>query len=610
MFAEQLLIPVKKCKARAGVFQWPTEVVLAGGPEDETALMLLAEDLYELGLTSVGGDGSDLATLHIRRGKEVRDPEGYRLDITPAGITLTSSTPAGAYYGVATLRELVRVYGLKLPCGIIEDWPDFRRRGVYHDCSRGKVPKLETLMDLVERLASWKINELQLYVENVFTFKKHPDIGQGYSPFTPEEITALQEHCKKHHVRLVGSLATLGHSEKILELPRYRKLGELPGFHGMAGGLTFCPTDPGAIRLVRDLLEEYIPLHEAEDFNVCGDEVEFNGRSRQRAFLVGIGRVYTDYMLQVYAICQRLGKRMNVWADIVLQHPNILAEWPKDVVMLNWEYYPQGPNISRTHEIVDAGLPVVVCPGTSAWASNGCRLEMGMNNIANFAEEGLKQGAEGLLNTDWGDNRHRNMLAISLHNFAWGAAHSWNHKGTDEKGFAERFGRHTFPALDRVQIAKCIRVLGSGDKMLHHPDAGYSMLDCIFNRGLECFYQADNCVAEQLRVVKVEYLRNYLTALESLEWPEPAADADEFTLRTLAEFELSTRMEALSCRRAWYLKARQNDEQPAKKDVARLVEDTQAMLEVLPQVWRLGNKPSRLVDTLAELKKILKEYKK
>ncbi|MHC5018151.1 MAG: hypothetical protein ACYTFP_06185, partial [Planctomycetota bacterium] len=135
-----------------------------------------------------------------------------------------------------------------LPCCEVEDAPDFNRRGIYHDCSRGKVPTLQTLKQLVERLAHWKINELQLYIENVFTFARHPEIGEGYSPLTADEIVALQEHCRMHHVGLVGSLASFGHMEKILSLPAYRHLGEMPGFRGYPGGTCLCPTDPGSIK--------------------------------------------------------------------------------------------------------------------------------------------------------------------------------------------------------------------------------------------------------------------------------------------------------------------------------------------------------------------------
>jgi hexosaminidase len=67
-----------------------------------------------------------------------------------------------------------------LPCLKIRDWPDFARRGVMLDISRGRVPKLETLLELVGHLADFKINEFQLYTEHTFAYRRtHPSGKAG-----------------------------------------------------------------------------------------------------------------------------------------------------------------------------------------------------------------------------------------------------------------------------------------------------------------------------------------------------------------------------------------------------------------------------------------------
>ncbi|MHC4271903.1 MAG: glycoside hydrolase family 20 zincin-like fold domain-containing protein, partial [Planctomycetota bacterium] len=187
---DKLLIPVKKINLREGVFRWPEKPVLAGySIADIKPLQQLISDLNQYCFKArILRDTLSPAVLRIKRDKNIKNNQAYRIVIGPDGIEIYTGGESGAYYAVQTLRDLVAIYGKSLPSCSIKDEPDFARRGVYHDCSRGKVPKLDTLKELVERLAHWKINELQLYVENVFTFKRHPDIGKGYSPFTPEEI--------------------------------------------------------------------------------------------------------------------------------------------------------------------------------------------------------------------------------------------------------------------------------------------------------------------------------------------------------------------------------------------------------------------------------------
>ena len=594
-----LLIPPKRISNRSGVLAWPKTPILASPTAaDILPLGQLSADLHQrVGVRArIDRNAFGEATLRIRRDPAIGGPQQYRLEISPRGIEIAASDDAGAYYAIQTLRELLAVQGRRLGACLIEDWPDFRRRGIYHDCSRGKVPKLGTLKALVERLARWKINELQLYVENVFTFQRHPDIGRGYSPLTPREILDLQAHCKLHHVRLVGSLASFGHMEKILCLPRYRHLGELPGHREWPGGTTLCPTDPGSIRLVEEMYEEFVPLFEAEDFNVCGDEPwELGrGRSKKLADRVGVGRVYLDFLLKIHRVCRKLGKRTNAWADIVLDHHEILGDLPGEMVMLNWDYCPDGARIPRTAEIVRAGLPLVVCPGTNGWLSHGTRLAMAMENVAVFAAQGRKHSAEGLLNTDWGDYGHRNTLGVSLHGFAHGAAHAWNGRAVDDEVFTETFCFHAFDQRDG-RLAKAIRMLGNVYRTIDPAGRGWVLYDSYTKSLLPpegektTLYQTSppgwTKVIEQL-------------GDESI-WPKPARNMDRFELLALAEMALGARMDVLACRRAMIGKRLMDGNCVGPAELRGLADDLHAMAERFRTLWLARNKPSRLRDNLA-----------
>lgn len=521
--------------------------------------------------------------------KTIKNNEGYKIKVNTKGIEISAATDGGAYYAIQTLKDLAAIYGNRLPACLIEDEPDFKRRGVYLDCSRGKVPKLQTLRELVVRLAHWKINEMQLYVENVFTFRKHPDIGKGYSPFTLAEILGLQEFCKSHHIRLVGSLASFGHLEKILALPKYRHLGELLGFRGFEGGTMLCPTDPGSIKLISELYSEFVPLFEAEDFNVCCDEtLELgSGRSKRRADRIGTGRVYLEFLLKVYHLCRKYGKRMNFWADIVLKYPELLSKLPKDIVLLNWEYEQNGENIFRTKEIAKAGIPFMVCPGTSGWLTHGSRLPNSMANIANFAEQGRKYCAEGLLNTDWGDDGHRNFLGISLHGFAHGAAHSWNGKAVNNEKFTENFCCHVFGQKDD-KLAKTIKTLGNtylicGTNVPNRSWLYSALVEPVKNN------QPDS----PIDLMKEKGLRRIVGQFsdESI-WPKLPKLIESFEKIAYEELKLAARMDCLAAKRALAIKNEKYSE------LRRMKKQIQKMADDFKKLWLSRNKVSRLYDNL------------
>jgi len=537
---------------------------------------------------------TDSSVLKMYQDDSISNPDGYKIEILPDGIEIYSSTDAGAYYAIQTLKDLAAVYENKLPCCMMEDWPDFKRRGVYLDCSRGKVPKLSTLKQLVEIFAHWKINELQLYIENVFTFKKHPDIGKGYSPFTPAEILELQEYCKEHHIRLVGSLASFGHFERILSLPKYQRLGELPGYRNLPGGTTLCPTDPGSIKLVSELYNEFVPLFEADDFNVCGDETwELGeGRSKKLAEKIGKGKVYLDFLLKIHRLCKKHNKRMNLWADIVLKYPELLKKLPKDIVLLNWEYEQDGKNIYRTKELAKAGLPFMVCPGTSGWLTHGSRLTNAMGNVTNFAEQGRKYGAEGLLNTDWGDNGHRNFLGVSLHSFAHGAAQSWNGKKVDNEKFTENFCRQFFKQ-ENNKLAGIIKTLGNNHIICgtNVPNRNWLYFALVEPAGN---VQPDSYINKMsgkgLKKIIAQFSDKSI-------WPKLPKGVGVFEKIAYEELKLAARMDCLAAKRALALKNIKSGF--SKKDMQKMAAD-------FKKLWLLRNKPSRLKDNLNLFKQSLK----
>lgn len=609
----QLPIPVRSMEALPGVFEVPARGCLASvRSADRLPLAQLASDLAPRLGTAPGivWNAAGPAAVRVRRDPSLQGSEAYLLAITGDGIRIEAATDAGAYYGIQTLRDLVRSHGAILPCCRIADSPDFPRRGVYYDCARGKVPTVETMKALVERLAHWKLNEFQIYIKNTFTWHAHPEIGRGYSPYTPEDLLDIQEHCKRHHIRFVPSLATLSHSELTLQLPKYRHLAELPGAHGWEGGTTLCPTHPESFQLVESLYEEFAPLFEAEDFNVCMDEPwELGkGKSATPAHAHGVARLYLDFVLKVHGLCQRLGKRMNMWGDVVLARPELVPEIPPDVVMLNWDYSKHGRRIPRSAEFAAAELDFLACPGTSGWQRHGTDLPNATENVAQFSAAARTFGAQGMLNTDWGDFGHRNLLGASLHGFAHGAAHAWNGSAVDDATFTDTFARHTFPGTPG--LAGAIRSLGAAAaaagrhsvvlyhalvEPIHPPtDRFMSTFDPV---SIVTHYPSQtNSAVERADPRGVRDVIDSLTRPRL--WPEPPSTLPPFEQLALQELRLAARMDVLSARRILLAKAVRAGHCVPASALRTWADEAAALRTDFQRLWRARNRESRLPDNL------------
>ncbi|MDA0991137.1 MAG: hypothetical protein O3A51_10350, partial [Verrucomicrobia bacterium] len=200
------LIPQpKKLRARKGRCLLPNTGTIGISHPQFADVARAAKALWPKLTLSAAVEGLPNA-LVITTGTSLQ-PQGYRLRLHTKGVQLEAATPAAACHGLQTLQQIVRqAPSGTVPCCTIDDWPDFENRGVYYDVTRGRVPTREQLINLATRLADYKINELQLYIEHTFLFRGHPLIGRGASPLTAEDILALDRHCQQLGIELVPSL--------------------------------------------------------------------------------------------------------------------------------------------------------------------------------------------------------------------------------------------------------------------------------------------------------------------------------------------------------------------------------------------------------------------
>jgi hypothetical protein len=350
------------------------------------------------------------------------------------------------------LRQLLREYGRRLPCLRIRDWPDFARRGVMLDISRGRVPKLETLLDLAEKLSDFKINELQLYTEHTFAYQKYKSVWQSWGALTAKEIQILDARCRELGIDLVPNQNSFGHLRYFLEDSRLKELGELSEPYEadtkdfLRRPTTLAPNHPGTLPFLRSLYDELLPNFSSEFFNVGGDETWDlgKGQSKRRCEIKGQSRVYFDFLKKIHREVSARDKAMMFWGDIVLKYPKLISTLPKNVIALNWGYEVNHPFANEAAQFARAKIPFYVCPGTSTWQTLVGKHDNALANLRAAAKAGKKFGAIGFLNTDWGDGGHPQPLAVSWPLFVAGAALAWNSKVLDENNLLAVLSRDVF----------------------------------------------------------------------------------------------------------------------------------------------------------------------
>jgi hexosaminidase len=473
-------------EGRSGFYLLPENGVLhldAALPRD-TMLLPIAGRLQStaegigVGLEAVTGppEHPRLAIRALRSNDAPAHPEGYTLTIGAQGVRLHYREAGGLRAGVATLRQLLREFGRRLPRLVIRDYPDFARRGVMLDVSRGRVPNLQTLLELVDHLADFKVNEFQLYIEHTFAYRNYEPVWRGWGPLTGEEMLRLDARCLELGIDLVPNQNSFGHLRYWLAYPPLKKLAEVTEPYECEGGAyvrhptTLAPHHPGTRPFLRGLYDEFLPHFSSARFNVGCDETWDLGRGQSQRLCAakGTGRVYLEFLKKIHREVSARGRQMMFWGDIVLSEPSLIGELPRDVIALNWGYEARHPFEQEAELFAESKLPFYVAPGTSAWMSLIGRHDNGFANLSEAAESGRKHGAIGYLNTDWGDGGHPQPLAVSYLPYLLGAALSWCGRTADQRLLVPVLSRDVFHDASK-RMAQAALALG-----LAHRRLGYS----------------------------------------------------------------------------------------------------------------------------------------
>lgn len=357
----------------------------------------------------------------------------YVLEVSAGEITIYGGDGAGVLYGVQTLCQMVQEYGALLPAVRIEDEPDLPVRGYYLDETRGRVLTLSYLKQVADRMAYYKLNQLQLYVEHTYLFAGLSEMWRDETPLTAEEIRELDDYCAKLHIELVPSIATFGHLYMLLSTKSYGELCEFENswkepfsFWSRMQHHTVNVSDGKAIAQIKRMIEEYMTLFRTDKFNICADETFDLGKGKSKALAEekGVHRLYIDYVKELCEFLVAKGKKPMFWGDIICAQPELIQELPKETICLTWGYAPE----QREYEakvMAEAGARQYLCPGVGGWNQWMNLVESSYQNITRMCSYARKYQAEGVLNTDWGDFGHVNQPDFSLPGMVYGAVFSW-----------------------------------------------------------------------------------------------------------------------------------------------------------------------------------------
>jgi hexosaminidase len=159
-----------------GAFTFSANTALLAGPGAEAVAAFLRADLARAaGLRLLDDSAAADTSVEFRLDGSLAalGSEGYRLEVTPQRILARAAQPAGLFYALQSLRQLLpaAIYGAaqvpgmdwRVPCVEIEDIPRFAWRGALLDSARHFIPKTFVLK-FIDLLALHKLNSLHWHL--------------------------------------------------------------------------------------------------------------------------------------------------------------------------------------------------------------------------------------------------------------------------------------------------------------------------------------------------------------------------------------------------------------------------------------------------------------
>lgn len=388
--------------------------------------------------------------------------EGYALLVDKDRIVVGGKSEAGTFYGLQTLKQMVRGEGANayIQAARIVDYPTMRYRAFSDDVSRGLVPTVDYVKRQIRTFAYYKMNMHSLYMEHTFKSESHPLFAPEEGSFDRAELKEIVEYAKKYHVEIVPEQQAFGHLHKVLKYEKYNRLAEIPY------GDVLTPQEEDSYRLVADLYKEIDQIFPSQFFHIGADETFELGQGRSEAEVKekGVGKVYFQHINRVREILKPYNRRLMMWGDIALNHPELLGEIPKDVIVMNWQYGARESYMNRLEPFQKAGLQQFVCP--SVWNFNLIfpNNEFAAVNIRNFVRDGQAVGALGIMNTNWDDDGET-LFEMTWYGVALGAAAGWENAPLSVEDFDAKFDWSFFRA-ENADFTKNIRTLGAASKIL------------------------------------------------------------------------------------------------------------------------------------------------
>jgi hexosaminidase len=391
LFAQQqdppALIPAPVVQTPGtGNFELPASIVIEAldqhdlaQPLEDLKMKLSAPTGYSVTISQQPTANATIRLVLNKSAETALGTEGYYLAVTPKNILIRANQPAGLFYGLQTLYQLlpkeieskkaVSLHSWTVPCTTITDYPRFGWRGLMFDVSRHFFTKQE-VKDFIDQMVKYKFNLLHMHLTDdegwrveikslpkltqvgAWNAKRVGTFGSFADPaadekrdnggfYTQDDIRDLVQYAKARFVNILPEIDVPGHSlAAVVSYPELSLTEGADKYHVRSGEKTMNwykggfdaiydntlnPANEKIYPFLDKVLTEFAALFPFPYIHVGGDECAKNFWEKspavkalmQKEHLQSMEQVQSYFEKRLEKIVESKGKKVIGWDEIL-----------------------------------------------------------------------------------------------------------------------------------------------------------------------------------------------------------------------------------------------------------------------------------------------------
>ncbi|WP_077623210.1 beta-N-acetylhexosaminidase [Sediminibacillus massiliensis] len=331
----------------------------------------------------------------------------------------------------------------------LKETPQFDMNGVMIDASRNGVMRVETIRNMLRKMALMGLDVVMLYTEDTYEIKKYPYFGYMRGRYTEEELKDCDEYASELGIEMIPCIQTLAH---LTEALKWNYAGDIKDTDDI-----LLVGEEETYAFIKEMIQAASRPFNSKRIHIGMDE----------AHRLGLGRyldkhgyrhrfsIMNEHLQRVAGIAEECELRPMIWSDMYFRlgskkggYYDLEAEVPKDVVdtipsntqLVYWDYYHTDENFYRQfiNKHKEFGSAPIFAGGIWTW--NGIAPNYGITFATTNAALAAckKTGVKEVFATMWGDNGAETNPLAGLAGMQLFAEHGYA-KEVNQEHLAERF---------------------------------------------------------------------------------------------------------------------------------------------------------------------------